>query len=508
MDVVTMNKWTPSVCLALFSMMLIGHSQAGYEKHHLTVDETSGAVKVRLHEKWRSPDVGMEMEMPTIASTGANGNIKLSQQASVISVAANTTVEILEGSIPGLPMQRIVQDRGSAFYDIAPRGDNKLRVESAYLVAVVKGTQFNVSADTESTTIALFEGHLQIEAPSVGDMVDIFAGQIAKFHRGDMRISILDMNSGELITRSDSASGSGSGNNSDHSGGTGSGDTGSIPAGSGGGTGVGVTVAGTGETNTTVGIATEVGPAGVAVDGAVSLGLQNVDASLAGDVDLSGVGVASNLKASIDLANGAVGIGTDTSIDLGAASLDVGVNAGVDLNAGELDIGVDVGTAGVDAGVDLGVAGDAGTVDIGAGLDLGVVDTTGSVDVDAGLDLGLGGDVGTVDVDAGLDLGLGGDVGTVDVDAGLDLGLGGDVGTVDVDAGLDLGVVDSTGIVDVDVGLDLGLVDVDVAGDTLADDIGDLLDDLGAETDGADAGIEDAVPNLDDVPDLGGLLGL
>lgn len=143
---------------------------------NLIVEETTGAVKIKLRNQWQSPDVGMAVSLPGTVSTGADGSIKLRQDATIISVASNTAIELFEGPGSGATLQRVVQNQGSAFYDIAPRESNKLRVETPYLVAVIKGTQFNVTVAAETSTVALFEGRLQIEAPEVGDVVDLREG--------------------------------------------------------------------------------------------------------------------------------------------------------------------------------------------------------------------------------------------------------------------------------------------------------------------------------------------
>ena len=55
----------------------------------------------------------------------------------------------------------------------------KLRVETPLLVAVIKGTQFNVAVQPDSTTISLFEGRLEIRTPDDTDVVQLNAGEIA-----------------------------------------------------------------------------------------------------------------------------------------------------------------------------------------------------------------------------------------------------------------------------------------------------------------------------------------
>ena len=90
-----------------------------------------------------------------------------------------------------------MQPRGNAFYNIGKREGRKLRVETPYLVGVVKGTQFNVAAQDDSTTISLFEGLLEIRASDDSAVVDIKAGEIASRRRGDKGIGVMKMDSGK-----------------------------------------------------------------------------------------------------------------------------------------------------------------------------------------------------------------------------------------------------------------------------------------------------------------------
>ena len=86
-----------------------------------------------------------------------------------------------------------MQHRGNVFYDVAPRDVGKLRVETPLLVAVIKGTQFNVAVQEDSTTISLFEGRLEIRTPDDSDVVQLNAGEIAIRSRADGSIRVVGM---------------------------------------------------------------------------------------------------------------------------------------------------------------------------------------------------------------------------------------------------------------------------------------------------------------------------
>jgi hypothetical protein len=437
----------------------------------IVVEETAGAVKIKLDNRWQSPSTGMTVSLPATVSTGADGSIRIRQAATVISVASNTAIELLEGTEPGSPLQRVVQNQGSAFYDIAPQESSRLRVETPYLVAVIKGTEFNVTVAAETSTVALFEGRLQVEAPDVGDVVDLYRGQIAKRHKNDPGITVLGMQDGEPVP-----------------------DGGGAPP--GGGTASGV------EGNGDVIAITD--RSAVDDDGNLAAGPlpDELAVGLDGDIDFGDGGVEALPDARVDLGSGDIDAGLEANIALGNMVLDVDLGAGLDLEALDsglaLDAGVDIGDSGAVLGLDAGFDLAGGGID--AGLDVGV--DLGDTAVDLGMDAGIDLDGG--DVNLGLDGDI--DLGGTSLDAGLDAGVDLDDGDIDtaVDAGIDLG--DTALDAGLDVGVDLGdldnVLDIDLDLDL------DLLGD--GDTDSDSDGIEEDEPA--DLPinprDLFDLLGL
>jgi hypothetical protein len=446
----------------------------------LIVEEAAGAVKIKFDNRWRSPSAGMTVSLPATISTGADGSIRIRQAATVISVASNTAIELLAGTEPGSPLQRVVQNQGSAFYDIAPRESSRLRVETPYLVAVIKGTEFNVTVATETATIALFEGRLQVEAPDVGDVVDLYEDQIAKRHKDDPSISVLSMQNSEPVAPSDGAPLEGETVSDEGSsdviamadGSTVDDDNGNV-------TSDPDVVADLPFEELAVGLDDDIdiGDGGIeaGLDARVDPGIGDIDAGLELDSGLGDVVVDPGLDADLDL-NG-LDVALDAVAGIGDGSVDLDVDAGLDLAGGQvdagLDVGVDLGDAVADLGIDAGIDLDGGDIDLALDSDVDL----GSASVDAGIDAGVDFDDGDIDavVDAGIDLA------DTTLDAGVDLG--GDDTVLDVD--VELGVV---GVVEGGVGADVDLGDLD----NLVDLDLDLLDgdDSGSDSDG----IEDDEP--------------
>lgn len=389
-----------------------------YNTGDITVEAVQGEAHLRQQGRQQRLRKGAIVLVPATVSTGRDGSADLKQGTTLVNVGPDT---VLDFPAPerDVDFDRIVQSQGNAFYDVGKRESRKLRVETPYLVAVIKGTQFSVSVQEDSTSISLVEGSLEILSTDGGASVDIEAGEIAMRRRGEGGITVVNIDTARVVTPAPGDLAGRGGNDR-------GGDAAVVA--------VGVDTARPGP-----------GVAGVA------------DARIGGD----GVNVAAGVDAAVR--PGAVEVDIIAAAGLGP-NLPVNVAALVDLgNTGlVIDTGASVGVGdqvAVDAGaaVDLGAGG--ATVDVGTSVDVGDVAAVG---LDTGVDVGAGG--------AAVDVGAGVDVGGVTVDAGVGVDLGS--GTVDV--GLDLGPVD------LDVGLDLGLDDTDTTADTGAGGIvTDLVEDVG-----------------------------
>ena len=159
----------------------------------IVITSLKGEVHVVMSGAERAVRAGAVLELPATVRTGADGAIELRQGATTVGVGPDTLLEFPALEKPGGPIDRIVQPRGSAFYSVGKREKRKLRIETPYLVGVVKGTQFNVVAQDGSTTISLFEGLLEIRSAVDTEVIDLHAGEIASRSRADAGINVLKM---------------------------------------------------------------------------------------------------------------------------------------------------------------------------------------------------------------------------------------------------------------------------------------------------------------------------
>jgi hypothetical protein len=501
------------VCVALFAATQAFAVDSG----DIVVAAVRGEVHVTMNGAARGVRAGTVLELPASVRTGRDGHIELRQGATSVKVAPDTLLDFPALERRGAPVDRIVQPRGNAFYDIGKREGRKLRVETPYLVGVIKGTQFNVAAADEGTTISLFEGRLEVAAADGSSTVDLTAGEIASRKRGDAGINVLKMEATRSPAASSRQPAPGPGARDvvgDASGAPSTGDRGT------GGRGPG------GEPGRFPVVSSVVAPPGldeavrpdvrtpvtaVQAEGQASLGVNGVNVDAVASVNAPAVDGSSGVSVSVGN-DASAGVASDARVDAGPATVDTSSSVSVDTGSGAASVAVDTATTvqspavSVDVGaattVDAGVTGvavdvatetrvDAGPVDV-------AVDTTTSVDVSPGS--------GAVDVSADTNVDTGVISTDVDTNTSVDLGSGEvsaaveaptAVAGVDAPVAVETAVDVSTGSVDLGVsvagadlglGLDLGLGDSDPVTDT-----------DGSTTTPTDTGTTDAT-------DVGGLL--
>jgi FecR-like protein len=357
-----------------------------------TISATMAGMTVPL-------SAGAILQLPATVRTGADGAVELRQGPSTFAAAGNTELEIPQSAAEDGLIERIVQIRGNAFYSIGKRTGTRLRVEAPYLVAVIKGTQFNVAVQEDSTTIALFEGHLEVRASDDSDVVDLDAGEIAIRHRNDVTISVLRLNAarGDARRNSELARSDNTAARPPRL------DTTTTPDSLAGNSVV--------TTREPERVLDAIADTSVSVDARTAIDLggndsKAVTASVDAGVSAAGgaVSIDMDVATTVDVGAGNAAAVADVGVAAGPVSADVGTSAAVDVPAGTINVAADASVAAVglpiDAGAAVGV--DAGTGNVGADVGVGNV----NVGVDVGTS-GIGLDVGT-ESGGGLLGGLGG----------------------------------------------------------------------------------------------------
>src|SRR5579872_4801493 len=110
--------------------------------------------------------------------TGRNGRVLLVRGEESILIAPNSVV--------GLPAEQkeelsttIIQRAGSILLDVEKRNVKHFEVETPYLAAVVKGTQFSVTVNAGNTRVDVSRGQVRVADFKSGQIAQVMPGQAA-----------------------------------------------------------------------------------------------------------------------------------------------------------------------------------------------------------------------------------------------------------------------------------------------------------------------------------------
>jgi hypothetical protein len=115
--------------------------------------------------------------------TGRTGRVLLKRGDEMIMVSPNSVVGIPAQKTEGLSTT-IVQKAGSILLDVEKRNVKHFQVETPYLAAVVKGTQFRVTVNAGQTTVDVVRGQVEVADFKSGQIAQVMAGQHATAFAG------------------------------------------------------------------------------------------------------------------------------------------------------------------------------------------------------------------------------------------------------------------------------------------------------------------------------------
>jgi FecR protein len=111
--------------------------------------------------------------------TGQNGRVLLARGEETILIAPNSVVGISAEKKDGMSTT-ILQRAGSILLEVEKRKENHFEVETPYLAAVVKGTQFRVTVGKSDTRVNVTRGRVEVTDFKTGQHVAVLPGQTAK----------------------------------------------------------------------------------------------------------------------------------------------------------------------------------------------------------------------------------------------------------------------------------------------------------------------------------------
>lgn len=111
--------------------------------------------------------------------TGRNGRVLLKRGEETILIAPNSVVGIPDKAAEG-SSTTIIQQAGSILLEVEKRNTRSFEVETPYLVAAVKGTQFRVSVNEGNASVAVLRGQVEVADNKSGKYALVLPGQTAR----------------------------------------------------------------------------------------------------------------------------------------------------------------------------------------------------------------------------------------------------------------------------------------------------------------------------------------
>ena len=111
--------------------------------------------------------------------TGRSGRVLLTRGEETILIAPNSVIALPEQQKDGLSTT-IIEQAGSILIQAEKRNVKHFQVETPYLAAVVKGTQFRVSVTNRGGSVEVTEGRVEVADFKTGQFALVLPGQAAK----------------------------------------------------------------------------------------------------------------------------------------------------------------------------------------------------------------------------------------------------------------------------------------------------------------------------------------
>ena len=177
------------IAVAVF-LTTVGAAQAADDKPW-TVSKSSGEVwTVTAGAQPVSLSQQADLQPGDTIRTGRNGRVLLVRGEESILIAPNSAIGIPLRAAEGMSTT-IVQQAGSILLDVEKRNVQHFEVETPYLAAVVKGTQFRVSVGATGTSVNVLQGQVQVADFKSGQIAQVKPGQSAtSFAQGKIGLAL------------------------------------------------------------------------------------------------------------------------------------------------------------------------------------------------------------------------------------------------------------------------------------------------------------------------------
>lgn len=170
----------------------------GVASHALAAEEGAWSVSKSSGEVWMTTTGAQQVSLGKEEVLKPGDTIRTGRNGRVLLVRGEETIMVSPNSVIGLPAEKkeglsttIVQQAGSILLEVEKRNVKHFEVETPYLAAVVKGTQFRVSVKAASTSVDVIRGQVQVADFRSGQIAQVMPGQHATaFAHGNSGLSL------------------------------------------------------------------------------------------------------------------------------------------------------------------------------------------------------------------------------------------------------------------------------------------------------------------------------
>ena len=174
----TIRSLRAPLLLVMLTVLCAGSGEA--VENVWRVSKSSGEVLVTTAE-------GQQSALTDGATVKPGDNIRTGQTGRVLLTRGEETILISPNSAIGIPTEKkselsttIIQQAGSILLEVEKRNVKHFAVETPYLAAVVKGTQFRVTVNKDDSRVDVVRGQVEVSDFKSGKYALVQPGQTAQ----------------------------------------------------------------------------------------------------------------------------------------------------------------------------------------------------------------------------------------------------------------------------------------------------------------------------------------
>jgi hypothetical protein len=161
-------------------------------------DDGTWSVKKSSGEVWMGASGVQQASVKTDEVLKPGDTIRTGRNGRVLLVRGEESILIAPNSVIGLPAEKkeglsttITQQAGSILLEVEKKNVKHFEVETPYLAAVVKGTQFRVTVSASGATVDVVRGQVEVADFKSGQIAQVMPGQHATaFSHGNAGLSL------------------------------------------------------------------------------------------------------------------------------------------------------------------------------------------------------------------------------------------------------------------------------------------------------------------------------